>query len=563
MTRILVVDDDHQVSEQIAVFLEPYGYDTLFLLEPEYLFQMLDEKEIDLILLDIHMPGIDGVSLLKQLKEHPVFHLIPIIMLTGDTDQRLLSECFEAGAMDFLHKPLREVELKARIKSALAIQGHIREIESINLIMKRTFEGMAEGVVQLDSNFSVQMISSKACHLLGISQEEAIGSPAAQIIGAPIAGPAGELINSVHEVEMKNDVQTEILIKNGIKIPINLTIIPLHAQSRKRGWLLLFRDLRKEERLLREKAKSVSFGRMVSCDPKMNQIFELIEKISMSTAAVLIKGESGTGKELAAREIHDRSRNAQGPFHAVNCSAISPNLLESEFFGHEKGSFTGANRQKKGRFELADQGTLFLDEVGDIPLEMQGKLLRALQEQEFERVGGTQTIQVKVRVIAATNKDLKTMVHEHQFRDDLYYRLHVIPLYLPPLRERLQDIPLLISAFFEELNRKEERAVHTISPDALNMLFSYNWPGNIRELYNVIEYAFAVSKGQVIQKKHLPDILSEVISSPVQTSPAPQNEKELILQALQQTNFSKPKAASLLGIHRTTLYRKLKKYGFS
>lgn len=558
--RILIVDDDPQVTEQVSALLDSFGYDSLFLLEPEYLMPMLEKKEIDLLLLDIHMPGIDGLTLLKQLKSSSSYQTIPVIMLTGDTNERLMTECFNAGAMDFVNKPVSEVELKARIKSALSIKNHLQEVEATNRLLKKTFDGMAEGVITLDRRYHIRLISGKACRILDIDEQKAIGRPAVNVLGSLIAGPEGEIVLSAKSHEPRYDIPTEILSSSGNRIPVNFSVLPLETNRKNSGWLLLFRDLRKEEKLLREKVSSIYFGRMVSCDVKMNEIFKLIDKTATSSSVILIKGESGTGKELAAREIHDRSRYAQGPFHAVNCAAISPNLMESEFFGHEQGAFTGANKRKKGRFELADKGTLFLDEVGDIPLDLQGKLLRVLQEHEFERVGGTHKIQVQVRVIAATNKDLKKMVDERLFRDDLYYRLHVIPIQLPPLRERIHDIPLLVSAFIKQLNEREEREVATISSSALQQLMIYSWPGNIRELYNIIEYAFAVSDGNLLQKEHLPDIVNDSLPLTNTAAEAPKNEKELLLQVLRQVSFSRTKAAALLGMHRTTLYRKIRKF---
>lgn len=559
MTRILIVDDDLQVSEHLSTLLDEFGYQTLFLLEPEYLFQMLTSKTVDLMLLDIHMPSIDGLTLLKQLKQNPQYRQIPVIMLTGDTDEKKLAQCFESGAVDFINKPVRQIELKARLQSALSIQKHILKMEEINHFLKSTFEAMAEAVIQLDKTFQIQLISSKACRLLDVSEKKAIGSPATTWLGASISSFLGSFSLDDRQQEVQGNLATDLLLHNGTKIPVNVTFFPLQGERENRGWLLLLRDMRNEEQRLRKSFSSVSFGRMVSCDTKMNEIFELISRIAPSSAPVLIKGESGTGKELVAREIHERSRFAQGPFHAVNCGAISPNLMESEFFGHEKGAFTGANKMKKGRFELANGGTLFLDEVGDIPLEMQGKLLRVLQEQEFERVGGVHAIRVQLRIMAATNKDLSQMVQLGEFRDDLFYRLHVIPVTLPPLRDRLHDIPLLVQHFFNTLNPKEQRSVNTLSQKALSCFFLHDWPGNIRELYNVIEYAFAVSQDNIIHRQHLPGYLLTLLSHSESSPPAPRNEKELIEQALRQTNFSKPKAAGLLGIHRTTLYRKMKR----
>ena len=561
MANILTVEDDSSITEQITYLLDSFGYHSQVLLEPEFLFEMLEIKSVDLILMDVNMPGVDGLSLLKQLKDHAIYQKIPVIMLTSDTDETVLTKCFDTGAMDFIKKPLSEIELRARIKSALVIKNQINEVERINDLLKTTLDGMAEGVVTLDRHFLIKMISINACKILDVSQEQTVGNPAVSVLGPQIAGPSGELAKYATKTRAVFDIPTQLMGNSGVNTPVNLSIIPLDSSSQSEGWLLLFRDLRQEESLLRKKARGISFGRMVSCDPKMAEIFELVDKIALSSAVVFIEGESGTGKDLVAKEIHDRSRRAQGPFHAVNCAAISPNLMESEFFGHEKGAFTGAHKRKLGRFELAYKGTLFLDEVGDISLELQGKLLRVLQEQEFERVGGTQTIQTDVRVIAATNKDLQKMVQEQQFRDDLYYRLHVIPIHLPPLRERVQDIPLLVSSFIERLNKKENRNVVNMNPDALRLLLNHNWPGNIRELYSSVSYAFAVSSGIVLQKKHLPDTIREIDVTRHPELKPPKSEKDLIVQALQQTHFNKPKAAALLGIHRVTLYRKLKKYG--
>ncbi|MBU2510961.1 sigma 54-interacting transcriptional regulator [bacterium] len=516
-----------------------------FIKQPQLMNEIIHPDDRALISLTIndkahktHLTGVDFRIITKEGEERWVNHVCqPVYGPSGELTGRRASN--------------RDVTDRKKAEN---------DVEAINNLLKKTFEGMAEGVVGVDKQFFIRMISANACHMLDIEEEKALGKPAVTILGSPIAGPSGELVSCIKKPGTTLDVSTFLLSHSGAQTPVNLSVIPLTAFDSDIRWLLLFRDLRKEERLLREKASSVSFGSMISCDPKMNEIFALIEKVALSSAAIMIKGESGTGKELAAKEIHQRSLKARGPFLAVNCAAISPNLMESEFFGHEQGAFTGADKRKPGRFELADKGTLFLDEVGDIPLDLQGKLLRVLQEQEFERVGGTKTIQVDVRVIAATNKNLQEMVQAKQFRDDLYYRLNVIPISLPPLREKIQDIPLLVSYFIGELNRKEHRSIHTISPDALRHLLNHSWPGNIRELYNAIEYAFAVSEGTTILEKHLPlSILDNTDHRDREPAP-PKNEKELILQALQQTNFSKPKAASLLGVHRTTLYRKIKKY---
>ncbi len=559
MSTILLVDDDRYILQHLSAMIDSFGHTAISTIYPESLFDMLDSESIDLILLDIFMPQIDGISLLKQLKKHFLYHKIPVIVLTGDARKELLEECFSEGAIDYINKPINDIVLKARINSALSIRNQIQEIETVNDLLRRTFEGLAEGVASIDIHYNIQMISNQACKMLDLEEQEAIGKPAVTVFGASVVGPFGVLRHSLDNPKETTNIQTQLFTKSGRMIPVNLSIISIGKRDSVTGWLVLFRDIRQEERKLRQKSVGMSFGRMVSCTPVIKEIFNMIEEIATSQTTVLVQGESGTGKELVAREIHDRSQNAQGTFVAVNCAAISPHLMESEFFGHEKGAFTGAHQKKVGRFELAHGGTLLLDEVGDIPLELQGKLLRVLEEQAFERVGGTKTIPVNVRIVAATNRNLEKMVQEKLFREDLYYRLNVIPIDLPPLRERLQDVPLLVSFFMEGLNQKNKRQVKHISSEVMQQFLRYKWPGNIRELYNALEFAYAVSRGAHLQSKHFPSVIFKHTRS--RNTPAlPKNKKELILHALQQANFDVAKAANILGIHRSTLYRQRKRY---
>jgi DNA-binding NtrC family response regulator len=588
MEKILIVDDDPHLIELLSEILDMLGYSSEFITKPKFLFQILEAESFDLILMDYYMPEIDGVTLLSELKVHPTFGSIPVIMLTSEIDDHLLAKCFENGAEDFINKPISELVLDSRIKSALTKQKHLREIEkqkkeleemlrtvkrySVDLkteigakdkaldLLQDTFGGMAEGVVTLDSHFIVQMISSRASKLIDISEEDAHGKPAPSILGSTIAGPNGLLMECVNNNTSLARVESELFCPSGSIIPVFLSIAPLRNQTGNNGWIVFFWNRREAENLLQSKAKVGTFGSMVSCDSKMKEIFQLIDNVAPSNATVMIQGESGTGKELVARELHIRSRRAQMPFHAVNCAAIPANLLESEFFGHEKGAFTGAQAMKKGRFELADGGTMLLDEIGEIPIELQSKLLRALQEQKFERVGGIQSIQVDVRIIASTNRNLWQMVQDQTFREDLYYRLDVISIKLPPLNARLQDVSILISSFIEDLNKKEHRQIRNISADALQHLVNYGWPGNIRELYHVIEYAFAVGKGNILLKSHLPEKIIKKEDREDKNANPIQSEKEMILRALEQTNFRKGKAAALLGMSPNTLYRKRKKY---
>ena len=309
---------------------------------------------------------------------------------------------------------------------------------------------------------------------------------------------------------------------------------------------------------------------MIGQSEGFRRVLRDVQVVAPTDAAVLIQGETGTGKELVARAVHERSSRSRGPFIKVNCAAIPAGLLESELFGHEKGAFTGAIAQKLGRFEMAHQGTLFLDEIGEIPLELQPKLLRALQEQEFERLGGNRTIQVDVRIIAATNRDLSAMVDENKFRADLYYRLAVFPLNIPPLRERRDDIPVLTRYFVQKYSRRMGRAIEIIPTQAIETLIGYDWPGNIRELQNVIERSVIMSKGPEFRVL-LPQFTPQSNSLPAAAAPLyvrPSNvsqvvERSCILDALKEANGhvgGATGAAARLGLKRTTLQSRMRKY---
>ena len=333
--------------------------------------------------------------------------------------------------------------------------------------------------------------------------------------------------------------------------------------------MLRIKDLRDE--LKREQDKNIlltqaleerySFGNILGKNARMQEVFELISDIANTDSTALIKGESGTGKELIARAIHFNSHRKNKPFVVANCSAYSQNLLESELFGHEKGSFTGAIRRKIGRFEMANGGTIFLDEIGEVSPPTQILLLRVLQDHRFERVGGEETLEVDVRVIAATNKNLTEEMKNGTFREDLYYRLNVIPIFVPPLRERRDDIPLLASHFLQRFSQERKKKVISFSPEVMEIILAHSWPGNVRELENIIDHAIIVAKQDKILLKDLPQYLL-LKPLPTQEFATLQDyEKNLILRTLQETNWNKHKAAKRLNINRSTLYGKMKKYG--
>jgi DNA-binding NtrC family response regulator len=319
------------------------------------------------------------------------------------------------------------------------------------------------------------------------------------------------------------------------------------------------------EQLRGELEKKFGLEHIIGESPKMQEVFETVRQVAPSRATVLIQGESGTGKELIAHAVHQLSPRKNGPFVAVHCAALTPTLLESELFGHEKGAFTGAVERRIGRFEAADGGTLFLDEIAEIDPSVQVKILRVLEQRQFERVGGSKTLTVDVRLVAATNRDLAKVTAEGKFRDDLFYRLNVVTVTMPPLRERQEDVPLLIKAFHDEFSRENNKPIYDITPEAMKVLLAYSWPGNVRELRNCIERMVVLTRGNKLTVADIPSSIREATTS----APAPairaavtieEAEKQLIIQALKETKGNRTAAAAKLGISRRTLHRKLHEY---
>ena len=297
----------------------------------------------------------------------------------------------------------------------------------------------------------------------------------------------------------------------------------------------------------------------------MQRLFEIIENVSQTDAPVLIQGQSGTGKELVARAIHEESPRKEEPFIKVNCAALNENLLESELFGHEKGSYTGADRTRIGRFEAAHEGTIFLDEIGDIPLSTQVKLLRVLEEKEIERVGDQKPIPVDVRIISATNKDLENLIAQELFREDLFFRINVFPLECPPLSERLDDIHLIVQSFIEQNAAKSKKNIVGLTPDAMETLLTYSWPGNVRELRNAIEYAFVLCSGNWINKEHLPPKITangkKLFANQLRKSVSLKEGRKKMIETLRQVGGNQSEAARILGVSRVTVWKRIKKYG--
>ncbi len=343
--------------------------------------------------------------------------------------------------------------------------------------------------------------------------------------------------------------------------PINLEELKLNISKALERYHLLFENkyLKQE---LEERYKDLQ---IIGESKSIKEVLSTVSRVAKTRSTVLIRGETGTGKELVARAIHALSDRSGRQFVPVSCAALAESLLESELFGHEKGAFTGAIRRREGRFELADSGTLFLDEVGDIPPETQVKILRVIESQEFERLGGKETLKVDVRLMAATNQDLERKIEEKSFREDLYYRLNVISIFIPPLRERKEDILVLVDHFINKANQKSGKAIRGITPEVKDLILNYDWPGNVRELENVIERGVVLSRTEVIDKRDLPYFGLVPSRAGPQTAPASASlkevEKEHILRVVNQNDWNLNKTAEVLGIHRNTLRLKMKEYG--
>ena len=455
--------------------------------------------------------------------------------------------------------------------------------------------GLGRLFVAGDSDFRVRAFSNRLPGLLGLEPEELEGVPLSDILGDDLFGPEGELRRAVLEGRRKEGWRAYLPTVGGGRIPVSISVGPV-ADDNQCGHpdVRLVMMMRRDDQDPVSTPQVPSFQGVVGRSQSMQRIFRLIELLEESDSTVLITGESGTGKELVARAIHATSRRSSGPFVAVNCAALPGELLESELFGHVRGAFTGAIRDRAGRFEMANGGTLFLDEIGDLGPTLQGKILRALQERTFERVGESRSRTVDVRVIAATHEDLDRAVAERRFRDDLYYRLKVIPIRVPPLRERREDLPSLVSHFLERMGARHRRALR-LSPSAIRQLLAYAWPGNVRELETALEFAVTVCEGQTVHVADLPPEIQvepqslegshrapgtlvgnlqpgpdEPIRSRATIGPATPGRLDLdpheaaeaarIHEVLVRTRFSRSRTAQELGISRTTLWRKMKEY---
>ena len=422
-------------------------------------------------------------------------------------------------------------------------------------------DSIADGVFTVDKDWRISSFNRAAEKITGVSRKDAVGQLCKDVLKADICERNCCLRATMRTGKPIVNKNVYIIDAEGRKRPISISTALLRDKKGKLlGAVETFRDISVEEDLRKAIEKKYSFADIISKNHRILQLFDILPDIAASNSTVLIEGESGTGKELFARAIHDLSSRKNQLFVAVNCSALPDTLLESELFGYKEGAFTDAKKDKPGRFRLAENGTLFLDEIGETAPSMQVKLLRVLQEKTYEPLGATQSVEHNVRIIAATNKDLDVLVREGSFREDLYYRINVFKIILPPLRERMEDIPLLIDHFIERFNVLQKKSIQGVSEEAMSALMSYSYPGNIRELANIIERAFILCKTGLIEKKHLPESLFAMSANhkDSEVSSLRDVEAAYLLNALKQNNWDRQKTARQIGIHKSTLYRKIK-----
>lgn len=439
--KILIVDDDINITEYLKEALKNEYSVKVVHFGKEAVNAVNEDNDISIVLLDLRLPDIDGLNVLKQIKE--IEEKTTVIMITADKDVRKAIEAIKSGAFDYIIKPFNLEEIRMLIKKATEHFNLKKEVESLKSVVKKSF----------------------------------------------------------------------------------------------------------------------SFNSIIGNDPKMQKNYEMMNKVLNNRATVLIQGESGTGKELVAKAVHYNGNRSDKPFVVVNCAAIPETLIESELFGYEKGAFTGATARKLGKFEVAHKGTLFLDEIGTLKFDVQSKLLRALEEQEIERIGGVEPIKIDVRIVCATNLDLENAVKEGKFREDLYYRIKVVTIYIPSLRERAGDIPFLVKHFINKFNKEYNKNIK-ISEDAIYAMMKYQWPGNIRELENLMEMIILMIDGNIILPKHLPEYIREVEKKELLYGKTlAEVQKEVILNVLNSAGWNKTKTSKILGITRRTLSHKIKSWG--
>lgn len=559
---VLIVDDEPTIVDTFSMILGHEGYLVRRASSSATALRMQDEYPCDIAFVDIQLGATTGVDLLKLLRLHNP--LLQVVLITGWPEVETASEAVRLGAFDYLAKPIHPNELIHAARSALNARLLAEEAECHRADLEAIFRSLSDGIMMLDRAGKLIQSNAAAARICSCLSQHLQDPETYTHLHCD--GTCRQLIHESLEngIPAKRErIRCQRPQKQQQVITITTCPIQNHADSCT-GIVVVLRDETRIVELEGQLNSRKAFGRMIGASSLMQRLYTKIEVLADVPSTVLIQGESGTGKELVADALHSSGNRCGKAFVKVNCSALSDTLLESELFGHIKGAFTGAIANKMGRFQKADGGTIFLDEIGDISPAMQMRLLRVLQEREFERVGDSTTIKVDVRVIAATNQDLAERVRLGKFREDLYYRLNVVKLSLPPLRERMEDLPMLIEHFLERFATSFRKPISGLSDAALSVLQGHSWPGNVRELQHVLEHACVLTRSDIIESDSLPldlNLASAVLPPLIITPSAVASESphssltRRIEEALVKSGGNKSKAAQLLGISRRTIYR--------
>ncbi|AAR35879.1 sigma-54 dependent transcriptional regulator [Geobacter sulfurreducens] len=552
--RVLIVEDEDTLRFTFEHFLAAEGYAVDTAADFAEAIGKVESADYDLVFTDIILGNDNGIDVLREVKERQPS--IPVVMITGYPNVETASDAVRLGAFDYLPKPVKRDALLRVARMALEHKDLMEEREKYRTNLEAIFQSVDDAILTVDLDMNVVAYNESGKYFFSL---------AAESIGrryVPGEGNGAFLHALTETLKTKRPVETqrtECVVGGSEKRVVSLKTSPLVDRTGTfSGAVMVVRDETRLDDLEKSFEGRETFHNLVGSSPRMKEIYAFVESLADVPTTVLVTGESGTGKELVAAALHYKGGRSTKPFVKVNCSALAEPLLESELFGHVKGAFTGAIKDKMGRFQKADGGTIFLDEIGDISPGMQVRLLRVLQEREFERVGDSTPIKVDVRVIAATNVDLAEKVRIGQFREDLFYRLKVVRIHIPPLRERREDIPMLVEHFLAKFRGKFKKDVSAVSDEVMKVFMSYPWPGNVRELEHVLEHSCIVCTSGLITLEHLP---SDFMEHHEIHGNEPATERETTLQAirkaLEKSGGNKAKAARLLGISRITLYRKL------
>ncbi len=583
--RILIVDDEESIRQTFEIFLKAEGYQLVKTVANfEAALQELHRQEYDLIVSDIVLPGRCGTDLLQEIRASGA--RCPVVMITGFPNLESASKSIRFGAFDYISKPVNKETLLHFTRRALEHWFAVnraeklrQENEQYRQYLDAIFRSVSDAIITVDSQLRIVQLNETAKKWLNYTETDKCPN----LLRWPIDALGNACLDDVRKIlqdgqEVRKHVIECVSPDHKAKM-ISINASPLRDEHNGlQGVVIVARDMEIAKPVERGQHRT-TFHRFVDSSAVMQKVYGLIENIGKVDTSVLVTGESGTGKELVAEALHAESSRSDKPLIKLDCASFSENLLESELFGHRKGAFTGAERDRAGKLLQADGGTLFLDEIGDISPRTQLFLLRFLQEKTFTPLGQDEPIQVDVRVIAASNVDFQKMVQEGKFREDLYYRLKVIEIHLPPLRERIGSVPLIANHFLKVFRKQLGKQIATISDQALECMLRYSWPGNVRELRHVMERACVLCQDGVVQVKHLPAELQgstrqemqplspaffqevrSVVTEDIPMTIPYQSEEEKIRQALRYMNNNKAKAAKMLGFARSTLYRKMERY---